>query len=66
MRCIDYILGRDAALHQMCPFLITVKAARDDTGDLCRDAEQWGRASDEISWGNNNRKAGGCLRRTES
>lgn len=28
-------------------------------GKLCRDAASWRRASDEISWGNNNRKGGG-------
>lgn len=38
--------------------LTAVNAAQDDTGDLCRDAESWRRVSDEISWGNNNRKAG--------
>lgn len=38
-----------------------LNAAQDETADLCRDAESWGRASDEISWGNNNTGGGGAV-----
>lgn len=51
---------QEAPLYTKCLFLWQhLNAAQDEMGDLCRDAESWRRASDEISWGNNNRKGGG-------
>lgn len=55
-----------APLYSKCLFFWRhLNAAQDKLGDLCRDAQPWRRASYEISWGNNNRKAGGWRLRAE-
>lgn len=44
-------------------FQRNLNAAQEKLEDLCRDAQSWRRASDEISRGNNNRKGVAQTRR---
>lgn len=56
---IDYSRDSPGTLLQATWNSFFLTASERSISDLCRDARSWRRASDEISWGNNNTKGGG-------